>query len=500
MLLLNKIEEFARQKPTQIAIHSQSGCMTYHELNAGSDKLASWIKENLGSDKRPIVIYGHKNPYMIMCFLACVKSGRAYCPIDISVPETRRNDIISAINPLVIFTTESLSSNDDRLIDIAKIYEIISNQSVTISHQDYVKPTDIFYILFTSGSTGNPKGVQITASNLSNFLNWCSSLGEFEKPGETQVWMNQAPFSFDLSVMDLYTCLFTGGSLWTLNKETQGNIGVLFESFAVSAICNWVSTPSFAELCLADPYFNEKLLPSLETFLFCGETLPNSTAAKLMDRFTNAKVINTYGPTESTVAVTSVLITEELTGDSSPLPVGTAKPGTTIEIHDENNQPLPDGKKGEIVIIGDTVSKGYFNDQERTDKAFFKSPEQSYKTGDEGYLLDGMLYYSGRIDLQIKLHGYRIELEDIENNLLKINEIQSVAVLPKYKNNKIASLTAFVVNDDETKRTFSDGKNIKTQLKAFLPEYMIPKRIIFLDSLPVTANGKVDRAKLREVV
>ena len=320
-----------------------------------------------------------------------------------------------------------------------------------------------------------------------------------------KVFLNQAPFSFDLSVMDLYTCLAVGGTLWCLTKDVQKDYQKLLESLKRSDAAIMVSTPSFADVCLSDPAFAQTALPNLGLFLFCGETLANRTARRLLERFPSAKVMNTYGPTESTVAVTQVEITPELVAGTSPLPVGRPKPGTTLQICGPDGRVLPEGEKGEIIILGNTVSPGYYQNTLQTEKHFFTYteegiPAQGYRTGDKGYLKDGMLYYCGRIDLQIKLHGYRIELEDIENNLLRLPQIEKAAVLPNIKDGRVKSISAYLVCPGMTAPERTYAEMLKESLRTFLPEYMIPKKLIFMDRLPMTGNGKVDRKALGSAV
>ena len=358
---------------------------------------------------------------------------------------------------------------------------------------------DTWYIIFTSGSTGTPKGVQISADCLSHYLDWSVGLGTAPEEKEGKVFLNQAPFSFDLSVMDLYTSLVSGGTLYCLEKSVQSDYKKLMESLAQSQAGVWVSTPSFAEVCLSEKSFDEKMLPQLRAFLFCGETLGNRTALKLMERFPKAAVINTYGPTESTVAVTDVTVTKEMAETVNPLPVGAAKPGTVIEIRDENGTTLADGEKGEIIILGDTVSTGYFCQEELTGKAFFlENGVRGYHTGDKGYLEHGMLFYCGRIDLQIKLHGYRIELEDIENNIRRLSGIEHVVVLPNERDGKVKSLTAYVVEEPLPENEREETARLKHELLAYVPEYMVPKKFVFLEQMPMTNNGKADRKRLKE--
>ena len=537
MNILKTIREHSEITPDRIAVRTGNDQLTYRELWELSDRLADWLLANHPSPREPVPVYGHKSPLMIVCFLGCVKAGCAYCPIDTSVPSQRVEAILQSLTSELVLAVEPLHmdscakavanvrvdrhrlklSFDDRYTvpDAWQKEAEVPAQSAVCTKQtaenvevsedsSWVFGSSTFYIIFTSGSTGTPKGVQISADCLNHFLEWSITFVKIPD-GMPPVFLNQAPFSFDLSVMDLYTCLAVGGTLICLTKTVQTDYALLMEAFGASQASVWVSTPSFADMCLSEQRFCEKLLPRLRTFLFCGETLANRTVRKLQERFLNAEIYNTYGPTESTVAVTQVLVTPELNTEKTPLPVGCPRPGTLLEIVDENQNLLPEGEKGEIIILGDTVSTGYYHAPELTQKAFFKKPApenstvlRGYRTGDRGYLKDGMLYYCGRIDLQIKLHGYRIELEDIENNLRKIPGIFHAVVLCNYRNGKVSSLTAFV----EVKEIPADKKaasaGLRKKLAAFLPDYMIPKKINFLEQMPMTRNGKADRRLLEE--
>lgn len=552
MNILEKIREHAYLTPERTVMICGSRRLTWQQLWTWSDRLAAWIAA-VEQDKAPVAVYGHKNPWMLVCFLACVKSGRAYCPIDISVPDERVKMIMEALPSGIVLATETLQFAADqetacgkRIIGCRDLEEIFQRTDLEAPGADqWVKGDETYYIIFTSGSTGTPKGVQITADCLGHYLDWSVGLGTSPEQKAGQVFLNQAPFSFDLSVMDLYTCLACGGTLFCLEKQVQSDYGRLLESLEVSEANVWVSTPSFADVCLSDPKFDQKLLPGLQVFLFCGETLGNRTARKLQERFPGAVVVNTYGPTESTVAVTDVLVTPELAAADHALPVGRAKPGTRIEIHDTDGKSVPEGEKGEIIIIGDTVSTGYYRQEELTKKAFFTVGEsRAYHTGDEGYLRDGMLYYCGRIDLQIKLHGYRIELEDIENNIRRLPQISHAVVIPNQRGGKVSSLTAYVVLNEHARKLQEDcgiglqtaesavvqekqfsspgtgdlqsgavsekqsgggyipedekvmSARLKECLAAFLPSYMIPKKFVFLNQMPMTNNGKADRKLL----
>lgn len=437
---------------------------------------------------------------MLVCFLACVKSGRAYCPVDVSVPLNRVDAIIRAVEPEMVLAVEPLDISGIPALGRREMETAVSQEPKPLDPSYSVGPEDVFYIIFTSGSTGTPKGVQITRDCLDHFIQWGVTLGQGLDDGKHRVFLNQAPFSFDLSVMDLYLSLYTGGRLFALSREVQGDMGTLLEALGQSEAEVWVSTPSFADVCLSDKKFRDALLPRLGLFLFCGETLTNRTADRLAEAFPKAEIVNTYGPTESTVAVTQVRITPEWRQTAS-LPVGEEKPGTWIFIQDGQGNDLPDGEAGEIVIAGDSVSIGYWRSPELTAQAFGVREIdgrswRAYRTGDTGVKRNGQLYYQGRIDFQVKLHGYRIELGDIEKNLLKLDGVTGAAVTPVSRDGKVKSLTAFVVAERRSADEFAEGQRLRRELKALVPEYMVPRKFVFLDKLPMTNNGKVDRRAL----
>lgn len=499
MEILKKLETHFSNIPDHIAMISGKNQLTYKALWQKSNALSVAIDARLGENKAPVVVYGHKSPFILICFFASLKSGRAYIPIDTSVPKSRVDSIVRQSQTQLILAVEPYQY--DNAVQLHEIEEMIQqNDGKNLPESYWIKDDDLYYILFTSGSTGEPKGVQITQNCVANFLDWALTIGHTDKTG--QVFINQAPFSFDLSVYELTMSLASGGTLFCLTKELLSSPKDMLSAFEHSNANVWVSTPSFADICLANDDYCEKLMPKLELFIFCGETLTNHTAALLMSRFPNAKIINTYGPTESTVAVTEVLITPQLNQTCTPLPVGTAKPGTVIQIVNDRHIPVPDGEKGEIRIAGDTVSTGYLHRPDLSEKVFGDCEidgkfMRCYYTGDEGYLKDGMLYYGGRIDLQVKLNGYRIELEEIESKILSLDYVRNAVVIPYYKEGKVSYLAAFVVLKQAIAETdFKEALAIKQTLKISLPQYMIPKKFIFKPAIPMTNNGKADRKKL----
>ena len=510
MELLSRLSRYAKEKTDAVAFQNAytDETITYGQLWDYSDRIASHIDETIDADKRPVVVYGHKSPLMLAVFLACVKTGHPYCPVDISMPTERLRDIVEASDTSLLISLEETEVGCEHKYSYDDVRGFVAEDlREAIGVDRYVSGDDVYYIIFTSGSTGKPKGVMITADCLDNYLTWMEQI--VTRGGETgdYTYLNQAPFSFDLSVMDTYTSLYMGGTIWSMEKRLQEDMGLMHERLSGSGLGVWVSTPSFMNVCLLNKDFNSEMLPHMRIFLFCGEVLTNKTARQLKERFPEAQVINTYGPTESTVAVTEVVITDEMAGSEKPLSIGYDKPGTHIYIMDDKyTYPgLPEGEKGEIVIAGNTVAAGYLHQPELTADKFFKltTPEGemwAYKTGDEGYKTDGLLYYCGRMDFQIKLNGYRIELGDIESNILEMDDVTYCVVLPIEKRGEIKGLAAFVTLDHEITDEFEYSQSVRKYISEKLPHYMVPKKCIVLKEMPMTNNGKADRRALKELL
>lgn len=504
MNMFEKIKFWSETRPNLEAFVTNNVSLTYKELEELSSSLSCYIHEQLGDNFSPVVVYGHMEPFMLVCFLAVVKSGRAYIPIDSSIPIDRVNGIIEDSGTKMIlspsklpFTVPDVSTKIVESDDLTLVLNEYHGKF--LEHHNYVKEDETFYIIYTSGSTGKPKGVQISYNNLMSFVNWMKE--DFDLI-EQSIFLNQAPFSFDLSVMDLYPCLFLGGTLKSITKEMIAQPKLMFDHLLNSGIEIWTSTPSFADLCLMDSQFSEKLLPNLKTFLFCGETLSNETARKLMERFPKSTIFNTYGPTEATVAVTGLKIDENIVSQFKSLPIGYPKNDTKVLILNEQHKPVPEGEKGQIVIVGPSVSKGYFNRPDLTKNSFFLYDGlPAYQTGDIGYYEEGLLFYSGRMDFQIKMHGYRIEIEEIEAHLKNLTLIDNAVVVPILKEDKCESLTAVIVaNKHNYEKEFQLTSALKKELQLRIPSYMIPRKFIYVSFLPMTSNGKVDRKKITNEV
>ena len=481
MNLTQRIDHWATAAPEAIAHLSGDKTLTYGELRERSDGLASYLTKRFSDDCRPIAVLGHREPEMLIAFLGVVKSGRPYVPIDIALPQRRIDQILASSNAALTLTPDQIRQ-----------FSTSELGAPTIP----VEKNEPFYILFTSGSTGEPKGVIITLACLEHFISWM--LAEQQFSNRVEVFLNQAPFSFDLSVMDMFCSLATGGTLFSISRDLVENPKKLYRALASSGVTTWVSTPSFAQMCLVEDKFAEAMLPHVRRFLFCGETLAPQTAAQLLARFPQAQVWNMYGPTEATVATTSIQVDAAILEKYSPLPVGRVMPGTKVFIVDENGAELPANERGEIIVTGPNVSPGYAGRSDLTARAFFEHRGlRAYKTGDLGCFRDSLLFFEGRIDEQIKLSGYRIELGDVEANLRALPTVRDAVVVPVKKSGVAQSLTAFVTLFARNETSdFKLAHNLRSQLGERLPAYMLPRKFIFLDTFPMTANGKVDRAAL----
>ena len=478
----NRIADWALVAPDRPAHVSEGRVLTYGALVHQARSLAAALTSTLPDDRSPIAIVGHKEPEILVGFLGAALARHPYVPIDDGTPAARGQRIRERAHVSTTLTTR----------DVATL--VRSHAPAPWRTPD---PADTCYIMFTSGSTGEPNGVMIPWACLTSFVTWLN--GEQGFAEQQEVFLNQAVFSFDLSVMDLYPSLSTGGTLVSLTRNDIADFSRLYRTLSAADLTVWVSTPSFARLCLAEPTFGASMLPRLRRFLFCGETLTPEDARQLLTRFPDASVWNTYGPTEATVATTSIRVTHDVLARHSVLPVGRTKPGTTIRITaDGSLDALPDGDAGEIVIAGDNVSPGYVGDPVLTCRKFQRMDGMpAYRTGDLGRMEDGLLFFHGRRDDQIKLRGHRIELGDVEASLCAIQGVSAAVVLPMTRNGAVDALAAFVIasgraDEPEPARL----RWLRGEVQRHLPRYMHPRTMHFVDRFPMTANGKIDRREL----
>lgn len=467
-MIVGNIQKVVKKNPNRIAYKVGDQSITYGELWTCAKERSEFLKCQGSS---PVIIYGNKELNVVKSILSCLLAKRPYVPVGICTPLTRLKKIIDITNSTLILTDEVV---DIREIECCKFDELSKNSS-----KHYDNNSNIAYIIFTSGSTGEPKGVPISTDNLENFINWINSLKPLSDYKNINV-LNQASFSFDLSVADFYYSMSNGHTLCALNNDIQENYNEFFRLFKEIDVA--VITPTLMKMCLLNKNFNEVEFPRFKCVYFCGELLERKTAKKLLELFPNLSIINAYGPTEATSAISAINITKEIVENEEILPVGNIENfATNVEIIDN-----------EIVLKGKSVFSGYLDNI--IGGYYSENNTNCYKTGDVGCIKNNKLYCKGRKDSQVKYMGYRIELNDIEYNISNINGVSECAIIAKYNdNNTVRLIKAFVVGKDIS------SEYIRKELQNKIPDYMIPKTIKIIDKMPVNQNGKTDRRALMEL-
>lgn len=495
MFILEKLAQFAKSERT--AIVYRGARTSYAELDRQSDAFSAWLQAQLPGSTAPVLIYGHKQSQIPACMFGALKAGRGYVPVDTTYPPERAAQIVAEAKPDVIVDLCGAGLQAAHVLSEQQLSEILAQPSKPAPREGWIRPEQTAYILFTSGSTGRPKGVQITAGNLAAFHEGARPW--FDGMRDGGAILNEISYSFDVSVCALYEALSRGMTLWTADRQTLSDPKALFALLREAQIDEWVSTPSLAEICVQSGQFSQELMPHVRQFLFCGEVLTKKLTAELFRRFPGVPVINAYGPTETTVMITAARMTQDMLDADAPLPIGAPFSNAAVIIADEDGKPVPDGTEGELLLIGEAVSPGYLNRPEQNARSFFTAPDgrRAYHTGDLCRIDGGSLYYLGRLDSQIKLNGFRVELEDVENNLVKIPNIARAAVLPILQDGKATGLTVFVLLEKpDGESTLARARRIKAALAELLPSYMIPRKILAVDAFPLNTNGKIDKKQL----
>ncbi|SHJ01454.1 AMP-binding protein [Halodesulfovibrio aestuarii] len=453
----------------KIAVSGSDRDLTWQELKFEVEELIETLRSYNLPTGHPIVIYGHKEVKFIASIVACLSLQLPYIPVDTIYPEERLNKIIETVQSSIVINTIT-----------GKISRDSSKTLVSYAEND-----PIAYIMFTSGSTGEPKGVQITHGAVADFVKWLRS--DFNISSES-VFMNQAPLSFDLSGYELFGFLSYGGTVVLNSRENIQDLKSYFDRVKSYACNTWVSTPSFISKYLMSSDFNQSGFDKLQKFIFCGEVLPVKTAKKIVSAFPESQLINSYGPTEATVAVTMVNIDNEILDafSNESLPVGRVRGNKKVRIDS-----LEHSTTGEIIVFGENVSIGYFNNPSLNEKKFESvNGMRSFNTGDFGYIKDGLLFFANRADDMIKLHGYRIELGEIDSTMMNVHGVECSVTIPLKRGNEIVKLVSFVISTGKS----VDG--IKKEITNNLPYYMMPSDIVFVDDYPKTINHKIDKKKL----
>ena len=470
MKLQKRIEVALSRYGDRTAVMLGEESIRYRELRKRAEKNAGLLKKQ-GSGA--VIVYGSKSIFQLVMFFSCLLAKRAYIPIDSCWPKKRIQSAAEKAGSTLLLSETKLDIPGVACCNEAELeqFEVQAEKEQT---------DETAYIIFTSGSTGEPKGVPVSRNNLDHFIGWVGSLYPLSDYAGIRV-MNKASFSFDLSVADIYYSLCGGHTLVLEHNDPDGGIGSYLAALRKNGVTLAVATPTFIRMCLLSGEFCRDRIPSLRCIFFCGEQLEPVTVRKLLRAFPGLEIINAYGPTESTCAVCAARITAEML-DQPVLPVGEA----------ENNAVTITVENSEIVLVGKSVCKGYLNGE--NGGFFTRDGQNGFCTGDIGYFENGKLFCKGRKNAFIKFKGYRIELADIEHNLMRLPGVEQCAVVADYgKNEKVRALRAFVVPESGTDLEESE---IKKELSELLPDYMIPKTIRFLTEMPLNKNGKLDRKGL----
>ena len=477
--LVDLFEKIAKRFPNNIAIIHNNKEYSYETINNMANIIANKIGETKG---KKIAVLCEKSAWTVASFLGIMKSGNCYIPIDIEYPQERIKYILENSEASILITNhENEISKEFK----NKIFLDELDSSKKEAYKNRATPANYAYIIYTSGTTGKPKGVLIKHKNIINTLLWRKNLYKFNK--NTTVF--QIPsFSFDSSVEDIFTPLISGGKL-VLPSTHKIDINKMCEDIENYNVNNFLVVPSLYKILLKEKH---ECLKNLKIVTIAGEDFKDSLVKEHFNKLPKVRLINEYGPTENSVCSTFY----ELKPTDTEIYIG--KPISNCRCYCLNDalKPYPIGVPGELYVSGPGVSDGYLNMPETTKERFIDNPfggkYQLYKTGDlVEYNSNGNIRFIGRNDNQIKLNGLRIELKEIEQNILKNKNIQDVLVTKKEDLNNKSILVAYIIPKNSTFNTNELYKSLKTTL----PQYMVPN-IVKIDKFPLTPNGKIDTKSL----
>ncbi|QHI35943.1 Tyrocidine synthase 3 [Kordia antarctica] len=476
----------AKLHPNQTAIYFKGKKFTYKYLSEKVRKIQYWLQNTHNVGIGTLVgIHMNRTPDMVATLLAIMSSGATYIPVDINYPHKRKEYILKDSEVyLVVCDSEELSE----LYDVKMMLLPSDKEKITNANKPqhtHCKPESIAYLIYTSGSTGKPKGVEVTHKNLLNLLLWA---GKQFSTYELSGLLASTSICFDLSVFELFSPLTHGGSIVLMDHVLE-----LMESEDKAKVTLINTVPSAAlELVKADA-----IPKQVQSVILAGEVLRRNLVNQMYQLDHIQSVYNCYAPSETTTYSTLELVHSKNISEEPS--IGQPILNTSIFILDEHMKLVPLGIKGELYISGEGVTKGYYNRSILTQENYVTiypfgdlQPVRAYKTGDYGeWYFDGRIKLSGREDNQIKLRGYRIEIGEIEAQLVKYPEVSSVCVLKKSDEDH-EYLVAYV----QTDHTKIEESELKQFLQQRLPSYMVPDTIVFLKKFLLTPNGKIDKLAL----
>jgi len=495
----------ASKFPDNIALSCKGREVTYSELNLSALKLAGVLRAK-GIQDQSVGILTQKTFSAYCGVLGVLYAGCSYVPLNPKHPRRRIESIIKSANISAIIFDESEKIDIDEVLgSISNIKHIILPEkeipaSEAIPEPFPVRSNSLAYIMFTSGSTGEPKGVMVTHANVCSHVKNMTQLYQFSSLDR---FSQTFDLSFDPSVSDMFCAWFNGSALCALSPE---ELYCPSEYIIRERISFWASVPTIANFMMKLGKLRDNAFPALKYSTFCGEPLPQMIANQWSKAAPNSTIENLYGPTEATVYVIRyVYLEHEHTREyhNKIVPIGLPLPGQCAAIVNEDLKIVPDGEVGELCVSGSHVTSGYINDSVKTDSVFVPMPwdhdplNKWYKTGDLALInANGDIECLGRIDSQIKIGGQRVELGEIEAVLREIANTSEVVVLPAaYKNGSPQRLVAFIAR----KFTEIEMRNLKESCQKMLQAVFVPKTIYPLDVLPLNPSGKVDRQSLKKL-
>lgn len=489
----------AKRYAAHTAVQDESECITYEQYQRRAKGIATGLIQ-ADAGRKPVIVYLPKSVQMLCCFMGAMYAGAPYAPVDARIPMSRLEKIIESLEPGIIITNQELADNLSACeVGAAKILlaehlaEVETDAALVDAALSRVIDSDPIYIMYTSGSTGTPKGVTIPHRGILDYARWVVDTFHFD---ENTVMANQAPFYFDNSTFDIFGSLRCGGKLIIIPDVLMMFPVRLPEFLRENKVTSIFWVPTVMINVANSGILEKEALPDLRSVAFCGEVMPNKQLNIWRKYVPHCTYANLYGPTEIT-DVCCYYIVDRHFDDADPLPIGKACENMRVQILTDEDRLAQLGERGEICVMGSGVALGYWNAPEITRVQFVQNPlasgyrEIMYRTGDIAYRdTDGLIQFCGRKDNQIKLKGNRIELGEIENAAMNIAGVENVAAIFDAEAEQIV---LFVESKEEfTLRRFN------VALKRYIPQYMMPAKLVVMDVLPHTANDKIDRVRLKK--
>jgi aspartate racemase len=487
-------EEVASKYPGSIAAVCGSRKLTYLELNAAADSLAIKLRDSGVAPGTMVGCCIERSVELIIALVAVLKAGGAYVPLDPAYPKERLDYMLAETAAPVMLSQRSLRTvAGGQNIPVIWVDELTASGSAADATplNGIGVATDLAYVMYTSGSTGQPKGVMVENRSVVRLVrdtNFC-------KFGPEEVFLQFAPVSFDASTLEIWGPLLNGGTLVLMPAEAASleDIGRAIREHGVTAM--WLTSGLFnlmVEQRLED-------LRPIRQLLAGGDVLSSRHVRKVLESLPDCTVINGYGPTENTT-FTCCHVMRKCDAVPESVPIGRPISNTRVYILDENLRPVPPRTAGELYAGGDGVARGYLKDDAKTAEKFLPDPfsaepgARMYKTGDLArWREDGVVEFLGRIDNQVKIHGYRIEPGEIEIALRTHKIIHQACVVPHTDETGVKRLVAYFTTSENRELS---GKDLKQFLSGKIPAHMVPALFVQMKALPLSPNGKVDRAAL----